>query len=1541
MAEDISVLGIAVETRGVKEGSDALDKLALSGAGAEKATALLATETKKTSSVIAGLAKDYQSAGDSISDALKKLRIRDSSAIAKEANEIRNALNQIKATGSLDDITRASIAAKAAMSSLRTEFDGIARMPKLNPIPDLAPHIAGMNKLGMSANATAAAMRNVPAQFTDIITSLQGGQAPLTVLMQQGGQLKDMFGGVGNAAKAIGGYALGLVNPFTVAAAAAAALGVAYYQGSGEAQAFTSSLILSGNAAGVTAGQLMDMAKSLSESSGATRGSIAETLNEIASSGKISSAVLAQVGKAATDMQKAGGAAASDTVKEFEAIGVSPVAAILKLNEKYHFLTAAVYEQIKALQDQGRETDAANLAQTTYANTLEGRIPGMVSNLGSVERAWKSIVGGAKSAWDAMLNIGREGGLEEQLAKAKKYAENLARSGDSNTPEGERSNSQAQQAIKAIEEKIKKQGQLTDAEVETNKAREAGLKWSISSAKYLDDDAKKRAEILRVTNEMTAAGVSQSEQAKILAKIEESYSTKKSASNKALREDYSELFSRQEQEARNRKDAEKELDSLAKANEAYAKSIEAIYAPLEKEAGSIELQLQNYGLTRAEIEATTIARLEENRVILSGQEGMGELVANLDREIAARKRIKEASEGIDSKKSADEQIKASKHAAEKAAEDWKKTSDKIGDSITDALMRGFESGKGFAETLRDTVVNMFNTMVLQPVIKATVVGGLSALGMGPATAADGSDIGSLGNLASTGNSLFNIGSTIANGAGALPMTTTIAEGVGALGGDSIGTLMSLNPQWGVSTAALGTSIGTAAGTAFATTATGAAVSTTTAAGVAAASAGSSVAAGGAATAGLAAVPVAGWVALAAIAAYSIFGGKDAGPKYEGNYFGVLDNAGGSKSQQYATWWSHGTGYSGDSADGQLAQMAPSLTTAINGLVTSLGGTAAGIGVNYGFNHDDSGGANDQISTVVSDSKGNIAYENSYSMDSGGYKDALALEMQRMTLGAIKAADGIKPIFKELVDGIDLTVASAETITKAISDLQGIVTLRAAFDNLNLDADDLSLSLISASGGVSALSTKLESYYSTYFTEAEKTQNLADSLTKSFAAMGMEMPASKAAFRAVVEGLDLTTNAGRATFAAMMDLAPSFATVATAAASASAAMTSTLDKAVKAAAMASVDADYSALERAVSAQKAALQTAYESQAAINQSAIDASTAIRDNLSSLADTLKSAVGTITADPDANLLATRSAAQATLNSAYTASQSGQSMAPFADSIKSAIDSLSKPSDQVYSTFEDYATAQGQANATLSALATASGDQLSVAELTLKALKNSAESAEKQYSAQVAYLDQVLSDASAQINELKGINTSVVSVAAAISNLKSSMATASAVIAPAAGGASSGSSASTASSAAVSSLYSTLLGREADAAGAAYWSAAIASGMSVADAAKAIMSGNEYKNSHAGGLERVPFDGYKATLHAGEAVVDAQSTRAISRYFGGSAGMSNNTARLELLVEKLTEEVNLLRYEARATATNTNKTAKTLEKFDIDGMPAERIAA
>lgn len=271
------------------------------------------------------------------------------------------------------------------------------------------------NKNGVSAKQMQAALRNVPAQFTDIAVSLQGGQNPLTVFLQQGGQLKDMFGGIGPAAQAMGGYVLGLINPFTSAAAAAGVLALAYYQGSIEADHFRNALILTGNASGTTVEGLTEMARRIDGISGTQRQASA-ALAEIANTGKFTAEQIEMVGRAAVQMENVTGKAVADTLSEFEKLTKDPANSVAELNEKYNFLTADIYEQIKALEQQGRTQEAVSMAVKAYADAVDQRTGEITENLGYIESGWKGIKNAAAEAWDSVLGVGRSSTLSDQVA---------------------------------------------------------------------------------------------------------------------------------------------------------------------------------------------------------------------------------------------------------------------------------------------------------------------------------------------------------------------------------------------------------------------------------------------------------------------------------------------------------------------------------------------------------------------------------------------------------------------------------------------------------------------------------------------------------------------------------------------------------------------------------------------------------------------------------------------------------------------------------------------------------------------------------------------------------------------------------------------------------------------------------------------------------------------------------------------------------------------------------------------------------------------
>lgn len=278
--------------------------------------------------------------------------------------------------------------------------------------------------LGASTGKTAKeinfAMRGLPAQFTDIFVSLQGGQAPLTVLLQQGGQIKDMFGGVGPALKAMGSYILGLVNPLTVGAAALGAFALAAYQGSSEVSRLNKALILTGNTAKTTGSTLASSAAKIASDLNVSQGSVVSALDKVVSSGKFAVSSFEAVTKASVAFSRATGKSVEDIVSEFATLADKPSESILKLDEKYNFLTDSIYEQITALEAQGKTQEAARVAEDAYASTLETRAEQVIENLSFLESAWKGVTSQAKLSWDAMLGIGRPSDALSRIRELQK-----------------------------------------------------------------------------------------------------------------------------------------------------------------------------------------------------------------------------------------------------------------------------------------------------------------------------------------------------------------------------------------------------------------------------------------------------------------------------------------------------------------------------------------------------------------------------------------------------------------------------------------------------------------------------------------------------------------------------------------------------------------------------------------------------------------------------------------------------------------------------------------------------------------------------------------------------------------------------------------------------------------------------------------------------------------------------------------------------------------------------------------------------------------
>ncbi|EOY9165662.1 phage tail length tape measure family protein [Klebsiella quasipneumoniae] len=388
-----------------------------------------------------------------------------------------------------------------------------------------------LGKTGQSAAQTAFAMRMIPAQMTDIVVGLSTGQSPFMVLMQQGGQLKDMFGGIGPAIKGVGGYVLGLINPVTLAAAAVGVLGLAYYKGSQEQDEFYKSLTLSGNLVGKTTGQLADMAARVSVVANSTTGVSAATLNQIVSSGKVAAESLERVTTAVVEISEATGIATEKLVGDFNDIAADPVAAITKLNDQYHFLTLATYNQIKALQDEGNQQDAARVATDAYANAMQQRANDIHQNLGILERAWDSLAKTAKGAWDAMLDIGREQTGTERISQIRKELDWIDKAAGGKLFFGGRK-AELEDELNNLQSQITTEGVLTEIISSLDKAEQKRIKTQQEADRVnqqLLSNADIRNQKLKQQSEFLKSGAITAEQyAKNVSRINELYKDPKS-----------------------------------------------------------------------------------------------------------------------------------------------------------------------------------------------------------------------------------------------------------------------------------------------------------------------------------------------------------------------------------------------------------------------------------------------------------------------------------------------------------------------------------------------------------------------------------------------------------------------------------------------------------------------------------------------------------------------------------------------------------------------------------------------------------------------------------------------------------------------------------------------------------------------------------------------------------------------------------------------------------------------------------------------------
>ncbi|HBN6009723.1 TPA: phage tail tape measure protein [Enterobacter cloacae] len=307
---------------------------------------------------------------------------------------------------------------------------------RLSGVADVLPEAlsrqeAAARRAGISVGQYSAALRTLPAQFTDIATQLAGGQSPFLILLQQGGQIKDSFGGLGpmlqalrdalfgfneesretsdsaagisDAAEGLNntseaaeklGRAGGLLNTFNLAIAGSvgllALLAGAAYSSSQQFDNVARSLILMGGAGFSSMQQLNDAAKDVADNAGASLAESVDTLVQLNDTGKYTADQMTKIAKSILAMGDAG----LDTkaaLADFSRLANDPIKALASLNQQYGFVDEAMMKHIITLEKTKGKTAAANEAITLFADTMEDRSNKIVEATDNIGQAWNGL----------------------------------------------------------------------------------------------------------------------------------------------------------------------------------------------------------------------------------------------------------------------------------------------------------------------------------------------------------------------------------------------------------------------------------------------------------------------------------------------------------------------------------------------------------------------------------------------------------------------------------------------------------------------------------------------------------------------------------------------------------------------------------------------------------------------------------------------------------------------------------------------------------------------------------------------------------------------------------------------------------------------------------------------------------------------------------------------------------------------------------------------------------------------------------------------
>ncbi|MEE6911889.1 phage tail tape measure protein [Escherichia coli B9:H18] len=307
------------------------------------------------------------------------------------------------------------------MTRVRRHFSGLendARKTASAVEQGLSRQALAAQKAGISVGQYKQAMRTLPMQFTDVATQLAGGQNPWLILLQQGGQIKDSFGGMIPMFRGLAGAVSLPAVGIGALAAATGVLAYAWYQGDKVLSEFNKTLVLSGNQSGLTADRMLSLTRA-GQAAGLTFNQASESLAALVNAGVRGGEQFDAINQSVARFASASGVEVDKVAEAFGKLTTDPTSGLMAMARQFRNVTAEQIAYVTQLQRSGDEAGALQAANEAATKGFDDQTRRLKENMGTLE-AWTDRTARAfKSMWDAVLDTGRPESSAEMLNKAQ------------------------------------------------------------------------------------------------------------------------------------------------------------------------------------------------------------------------------------------------------------------------------------------------------------------------------------------------------------------------------------------------------------------------------------------------------------------------------------------------------------------------------------------------------------------------------------------------------------------------------------------------------------------------------------------------------------------------------------------------------------------------------------------------------------------------------------------------------------------------------------------------------------------------------------------------------------------------------------------------------------------------------------------------------------------------------------------------------------------------------------------------------------------